>query len=840
MKKWTTRVVAVLLLLLAVSIAIGAELSNDRYIQITTTAGQTALTYDFKLESEDDIGIKRTRSGSVSTLVKGTDFTVAGVGNSSGGTVTLTAPALASDVYTLYGDEPYVRETDFADLGLIRASEIDRQGDELIRLSQQTRRDLDRIPVQIGIEDTSSVYTLPTPATRASKVLGFDGAGAFALIAPTTVSLPSSFAATGGSTLRTQADRALDLGVNPLDYGAVGDGTTDDYAALVAAEAYAESIGSFIYVPDGKTFAFNGRWDVNVSIIGYGSFKILNTWTSADGARNLDTIVLDGDDLILRGFTVDGDFKASGIIAVNADRLYVDGIRTVDTLTDGIYVSNSTDVWVTNSHFRNIHYVNENTDPDYDSGHGHTSNVGADGIAYRNVLRGRIIGNTIQAPHRIGIVIEQENPNDSRDFIVAENHIYDVTCETLANGQANACIWAENTGSGRIVNNACTRFARDVVSSPTNTTCEQTGPSGIRVGNGSDDPTEILIAGNLLRATEPADGLKNHIDIAVGTDNSGTKNITIRDNTIQNAMGQSMSVTCSSGTWNDVVIENNKWDVWTAASSSQFMIGLTSSTSCHIEQIRIAGNKSRSVTRTGYPDAGDIFIEDTVTIGRMEVSDLDGWMFAATGPPEDFDEFIFKDSTIYYGTSTTTHVVMGAKTNVAQNVFFTRNPVSGATGDSIGHAATGTAQTVRTLMRNCRSDGEMAFGGGVATDHDFHLTIEGHEMTGGTVEFQFNPNASHYGILQVTGGLFKGWDPTNGAFRLGFNRTGNRAAIFRGATFMKDSGGGTGAPIQDAAQANESHFIVHGNAHQGATLWNTGIIGTADQDTDNEASFAVD
>ena len=59
---------------------------------------------------------------------------------------------------------------------------------------------------------------------------------------------------------------------NPLDYGAVGNGTTDDSAALTAAIA----TGLDVYIPLGFTFATNG--DVtgfvdNQRVFGSGTLK---------------------------------------------------------------------------------------------------------------------------------------------------------------------------------------------------------------------------------------------------------------------------------------------------------------------------------------------------------------------------------------------------------------------------------------------------------------------------------------------------------------------------------------------------------------------------------------
>ncbi len=60
----------------------------------------------------------------------------------------------------------------------------------------------------------------------------------------------AKFKATGSTTARALRDRAADV-VHVKDFGAKGDGTTDDTAALQAALIYARQAGRPIYVPPG-------------------------------------------------------------------------------------------------------------------------------------------------------------------------------------------------------------------------------------------------------------------------------------------------------------------------------------------------------------------------------------------------------------------------------------------------------------------------------------------------------------------------------------------------------------------------------------------------------------
>jgi hypothetical protein len=74
--------------------------------------------------------------------------------------------------------------------------------------------------------------------------------------------------------------RLTGLFVNVKDYGAVGDGTTDDYAAIMAAYAALPAAGGTLYFPAGRyrfntALAFVGSSSKQLSLLGAGAASVL-------------------------------------------------------------------------------------------------------------------------------------------------------------------------------------------------------------------------------------------------------------------------------------------------------------------------------------------------------------------------------------------------------------------------------------------------------------------------------------------------------------------------------------------------------------------------------------
>ena len=140
-----------------------------------------------------------------------------------------------------------------------------------------------------------------------------------------TFSRPTSTGGTGSITKIGLA--TFSNWVNVMDYGAVGDGSTNDYAAITAAIAALPGEG-VLFFPAGKTFITSAKIvvDKRCNIVGYGAtLKASGTYTGTIlQIGTTDTLDRFGQDTVWHG-TVDGliihgNSVADGIDFVRTNR----------------------------------------------------------------------------------------------------------------------------------------------------------------------------------------------------------------------------------------------------------------------------------------------------------------------------------------------------------------------------------------------------------------------------------------------------------------------------------------------------------------------------------------
>lgn len=202
---------------------------------------QTAYTYPFPIFASEDLVVYLNGAKQIS------GFTISGAGASAGGHVTFENPPMEDIVITLERQLPLERLTDYLEGGDFSAHSINTELDFLVAAIQQVDRK-NEMMLRYGDHETPGLVTLPSKKLRKGKALGFNAQGN-----PVAVSLEGSMAAPDftalglGAITRNSEDKLSDF-ISVKDFGAIGDGLSDDTIAFQNAL----SENDFIYIPNGS------------------------------------------------------------------------------------------------------------------------------------------------------------------------------------------------------------------------------------------------------------------------------------------------------------------------------------------------------------------------------------------------------------------------------------------------------------------------------------------------------------------------------------------------------------------------------------------------------------
>lgn len=389
-------------------------IANENGRDVYTGNGSTTVypyTFPILFASEIDV----YSSGILRTL--GTDYSVSVPAGGGVGNVTwVTAPA--QDVPILHlRDEPITQTMDLSVGGDFSEESIERQHDRHTKVSQMLAELLSRAPL------------LPLTTTQTGPILGAPGAGQFikwnaagTILEPadlptilgtalgvlpsyTKATLPAGAAA---GTLARVTDNVRGVWmsngtawvalsgevVNAKEFGAVGDGTTDDSAALRDAYA-AVPPGGVLYVPPGTyrvvavAEALESHWNTippihtshvgitltksGVRIVGAGSGATVFQLVASAGSTRLSFVFGNSTtngpltDLELADLAIDldtgtnnalGIAQARGALFIGVTRLRIRDVRIFSSTGAydgaGFNIQNSTDVRLDNPVLSNI------------------------------------------------------------------------------------------------------------------------------------------------------------------------------------------------------------------------------------------------------------------------------------------------------------------------------------------------------------------------------------------------------------------------------------------------------------------------------------------------------
>ena len=143
----------------------------------------TAFNYTFKIFASAEllVYIRTTATGAETLKTVTTHYTVSGIGDTGGGTVTFTSgnvPTAAQQVI-LVRATPLTQSTDYVENDPFPAGSHESALDKLTHQMQEQQEELDRsFKVSKTVTDLTSSEVVDDAATRASKILGFSSNGA--------------------------------------------------------------------------------------------------------------------------------------------------------------------------------------------------------------------------------------------------------------------------------------------------------------------------------------------------------------------------------------------------------------------------------------------------------------------------------------------------------------------------------------------------------------------------------------------------------------------------------------------------------------------------------------
>ena len=316
----------------------------------TANGVTTTFPYSFTLLSDGDLVVQTVdATGVVVTKTLGADYTVTGVGSETGGSVIFTtAPANGYKV-VMFRDSAVERRTDYQDNGDLPASTLNGDFDRLWLVLQEVFTGGKGVPTALRVPNGETVSALPDAASRALRILAFDASGNVSMLAGVDTSSAAALGLdllSGSSTKGTKLVTFLQTGTGAVarllqsklsdvlsvrDFGATGDGVTDDTAAIQAAITAAQArAGAEVYFPPrepGQYYKITAPLKITapVKLRGAGASAvqlIAPAGAIASGSYMLDIDCLAGD---------------------NVEHITVEGmtIRSLDAVPNGIRLKNA-------------------------------------------------------------------------------------------------------------------------------------------------------------------------------------------------------------------------------------------------------------------------------------------------------------------------------------------------------------------------------------------------------------------------------------------------------------------------------------------------------------------
>lgn len=225
--------------------------------------------------------------------------------------------------------------------------------------------------------------------------------------------------------------------VSVTDFGAVGDGVTDDTAAIQAAEAKAFATNNILYFAAGN-YIFDGQLVCRVSIEGYGA-----TIEEKDNIASVDSVVRynSTDNITVRGLTIDGNGTYRGLLFVGCDNIKISDVKVFDVGFGGIAAYDGENIDVSNCFVDGVKYITVGT-----------LQTAADGYYFDSSTNVKVVNCFATNFERIGFVTEGSLTTKSRFVKYANCHASNASNSDATLTEFNSAFWHENSHNVDYVN----------------------------------------------------------------------------------------------------------------------------------------------------------------------------------------------------------------------------------------------------------------------------------------------------------------------------------------------------------------------------------------------------
>ncbi len=127
--------------------------STAETVVVVTANGQTTFAFDFLIFAPEQMAVLHGRGDVETVLTYPADFSVSGLNEPNGGTVTLNVATLANDVITMRRVTPIERTSDWQAEGDYKAALVNREQDTMFMIMQEISRDTGKAVAEVSLMD---------------------------------------------------------------------------------------------------------------------------------------------------------------------------------------------------------------------------------------------------------------------------------------------------------------------------------------------------------------------------------------------------------------------------------------------------------------------------------------------------------------------------------------------------------------------------------------------------------------------------------------------------------------------------------------------------------------